>query len=341
MAISDSSKVDLLWKKVAFGVSKTDTASAKSGSNETVASPLPVYANQIWAQAGEIPASAPGATTGVVQFYGGAQRVQGVADATSTLNTTWKTNLTDWIPATFDANYSIKVFVGDPQTTGTQIFPDTNTQEYVFDYQSGTLHFLNTLPANIATSGIYFVGYRYVGTKGLTGAGAGSRNSVVADIDARDALTGMTTGDTVFVTDASGIPTDAGSGEYAVYMWNGTSWKLIATEDSAGEDSRTSSVDITSSSTGTVSFVRAGNGSRIVSCSVDVTTAFDGTMDITVGTSGNNSLVMAVTDHDLGSIGSYVVTPTGQLNTAGETQLNVYVTGTATVGAATVTLTYA
>jgi hypothetical protein len=341
MAISDSSKVDLLWKKVAFGVSKTDTAAAKSGSNETVASPLPVYANQIWAQASEIPASAPGSTTGVVQFYGGAQRVQGVADATATLNTTWKTNLSDWVPATFDANYSIKVYVGDPQAAGVQIFPDTNTQEYVFDYQSGTLHFLNTLPANISTAGIYFVGYRYVGTKGLTGAGAGSKNQVVANIAARDALTGMSSGDTVFVTDASGIPADAGAGEYAVYMWDGSVWRLTATQDAANEDSRTSSVALTSASTGTVSFVRAGNGSRIVSCSVDVTTAFDGTFDITVGTAGDNSLVMSVNDHDVASIGAYVVTPTMQLNLSAETQLNVYVTGTATVGNAVVTLTYA
>lgn len=341
MAISDSSKVDLLWKKVAFGVSKTDSSAAKSGSNETVASPLPVYANSIWAQAGDIPASAPNATTGVVQYYGGAQRVQGTADATSTLNVTWKTGLTDWVPATFDANYSIKVYVGDPQTSGVQIFPDTNNNEFTFDYQSGTLHFLNSLPANVAANGVYFVGHRYTGTKGITGAGAGAKNNVVANITARNALTGMSAGDMVYVTDASGIPTDAGAGEYAVYVWNGSAWKLVATEDSASEDSRTSSLAITSASTGTVTFVRAGNGSRVVSCSVDVTTAFDGTFDITVGSAGNASLIMGVNDHDVQTIGSYVVTPTGQLNTSAETQLNVYVTGTATVGAATVTLTYA
>lgn len=341
MAISDSSKVDLLWKKVAFGVSKTDTAAAKSGSNETVASPLPVYANQIWAQASSIPASAPGSTTGVVQYYGGAQRVQGVADSTATLNTTWKTNLTDWIPATFDANYSIKVYVGDPQTTGTQIFPDTNNQEFVFDYQSGTLHFLNTLPANIATSGIYFVGYRYTGTKGITGAGAGSKNNVVADITARNALSGMTSGDLAYVLDASDLPADAGTGEYAIYMWNGSAWTLIANQDSANSDNKTNSVVITNASGATVALISAGNGSRVVSCSVDVTSAFDGTFELTVGTSGNNSLVMSADDHDLQSVGSYVVNPTSQLDVNAETVINVYTTGTATTGSATVTITFA
>lgn len=341
MAIADSSKVDLLWKKVVYGVSKTDSATAKSGANETIASPLPVFANQIWAQAASIPASAPNATTGVVQYYGGANRVQCVMDGTATQNLTWKTNLTDWIPATFDANYSVKVYVGDPQTSGTQIFPDTSGTEYVFDYQAGVLTFLNSIPSGVSTSGIYIVGHRYVGTKGITGTGAGARSYVVADITARDALTGLTAGDLVFVTDASGIPTDAGSGEYALYMWSGSTFKLLATQDSAGTDAKTQSVTLTTSSSGAIALSRAGNGARIVSCTVEVTTAFDGTFDFTVGDSGSNTWIMDVTDHDVQAVGTYVMTPATQLTTSAETQINVYVSGTATVGSAKVTITYA
>lgn len=342
MAISDDKKVDLLWKKVAFGVTKTDSASAKSGSNETIASPLPVYANQIWAQAGEIPASAPMATTGVVQYYAGANRVAATKDTTATLNLTWKTGLTDWIPATFDANYSVKVYVGDPNGgTFTQIFPDTNNEEFVFDYQAGVLTFLNNIPANVATRGIYVVGHRYVGTKGITGAGAGAKSSIVANIAARNALTGLTAGDIVFVQDASGIPTDAGAGEYAVYMWMGSEFKLIATQDSSSADSKTQSVTLTSTSSGTIALSRAGNGARIVSCSVDVKTAFNGTFDITVGDASNNSWIMTTSDHDVQSTGSYVITPTTQLTVSQETQINIYVSGTATLGEAVVTITYA
>lgn len=341
MSIADSSKVDLLWKKVVYGVTKTDGSSAKSGSNETIASPLPVYANQIWAQAANIPASAPNATSGVVQYYGGASRVQCTMDATATQYLTWKTSLTDWIPGTFDANYSVKVYVGDPQTSGTQIFPDTNGYEFVFDYQAGVLTFLNGIPSGVSTSGIYLVGHRYVGTKGITGAGAGAKSYVVADITARDALSNMTAGDIVFVTDASDIATDAGAGEYAVYLWTGSVYKLIATQDSAGVDAATASVTLTPSSSGTIALSRAGNGARIVECSVEVTTEFDGTFEFTVGTAADNSYVMSASDHDVQATGSYVVTPTAQLTLTQETQINIYVTGTAAVGECKVTLTYA
>lgn len=341
MAISDASKVDLLWKKVAFGVTKSDSASAKSGSNETISSPLPVYANQIWAQAASIPALPPASTSGVVQVYGGATRVAAVMDTTSTQNLTWKTNLTDWIPATFHANYSVKVYVGDPQTTGTQIFPDTNGTEFIFDYQAGVLTFLNSIPAGVSTSGIYITGYRYVGTKGITGAGAGAKSYVVANIAERDALAEKSAGDLVFVTDASAIATDAGPGEYAVYMWTGSAFRVISTQDSGSTDSKTAAVPISYTSSGTVAIVRIGNGSRVVSCSVDVIVPFDGSFDLTVGDSGNTSSVMNTNDHDVQAVGSYVVTPTSQFVTTSETQINAYITGTATVGSMIVTLTYA
>ena len=38
MAISDSQKVDLLWKKVGFGKVKTDTNANKKAPNEAIAS---------------------------------------------------------------------------------------------------------------------------------------------------------------------------------------------------------------------------------------------------------------------------------------------------------------
>jgi len=341
MAISDTSKIDFLWKKVVFGVGKTDAAGAKSGSNETVASPLPVYANQIWAGASQIPAQPPVATTSIVQLKTGADRIQATKDTTSALNTTWMTGLTDWIPASFGANYSVKVFVGDPQTTGVQIFPDTNNQEFVFDYNTGVLHFPNTLPANIATNGIYISGFRYVGTKGVTGAGDASKVRVVSTIAERNALTGLLAGDMVFVSDASGIPTDAGAGEYSLYLWSGSEFKLMATQDSAGSDSKTTAVNLTAASTGTIALSRAGNGARIVSCTVEVTEAFDGTFDLTIGQESDQNWVMSVNDHDVKEASTYYITSAHQLTTLQETQINIYVSGTATVGAATVTLTYA
>lgn len=341
MAILDTSKVDFLWKKVIYGVGKTDGTGSKSGSNETVASPLPVYASQIWAQADAIPTTPPVSSSGVVQVLSGDQRIQATKDATATLNATWLTALTNWIPATFNANYSVKVFAGDPQTTGVQIFPDTNNEEFVFDYSSGVLHFPNTIPAAVVTGGIYITGFRYIGTKGLTGAGGASKVTVVANIAARDAQTGMAIGDMTFVTDASAIPTDAAAGEFALYMWNGSAYTLISTQDSSSTDSKTSSVALTPSSTGVIALSSAGNGSAIIACNVEVLTAFDGTFDFTIGYAGQPAWVMNVNDHDVTDPATYFITSSSQLSLTQETQINVYISGTATVGSAIITLTYA
>jgi hypothetical protein len=340
MAISDSSKVDLMWKKLVYGVSKTDTSSAKSGSNETVSSPLPVYANSIWAQAGSIPATPPASTTSVVKLLTGANRVAATEDTTATLNATWKTGQTNWIPASFGANYTVKVYVGDPQTTGVQIFPDTSGTEYTFDYNAGVLNFPNSLPANIA-NGIYVVGYQYIGTLGLTGTGAGAKSAVVADITARNAITGQAVGDIVFVTDASGIPTDANPGQYAVYMWTGSAWTVIATQDSGEADDKVNSVALTSASTGTIALSTARAGATVTSVQINVTTAFDGAFAISVGTSANNALLVASSENDMQTAGVYQLNMSLMVSPTAATAVNIYVTGTATVGAANVTITYA
>lgn len=339
MAISDASKVDLLWKKVAFGVTKSDSSASKSGSNETISSPLPVYANQIWAQAGDIPATPPASTAGVVE----KKTVAAVMDTTSTKDLTWVTGSTDWIPATFHANYSAKIFVGNPATDGVQIFPDTNNNEFVFDYQAGVLTFLNAIPANVSTKGIYVQGFRYVGTKGITGAGAGSRSYVVADIAARNALTKVNAGDTVMVLDASGIPTDAGPGEYAIYMYDGSAYKLVATQDSAGTDSKTRSVTVdTNTNSGALSLWRVGDSTRIVSCSIDVQQVFDVNYVLTVGLGADGStLVMTSDDSDMEKVGTYVVTPMAVMSSSQETPVVVNVASKPTKGKAVITITYA
>ena len=54
--------------------------------------------------------------------------------------------------------------------------------------------------------------------------------TVVADITARDALAGSTTGDLVFVTDASADATVTAGG--AMYIWNGAAWVKVAEAES-------------------------------------------------------------------------------------------------------------
>jgi len=178
MAISDTQKVDYLFKKIGFGISKTDTATVKSPSNETIASPLILRGDIIWQQGASIPDIQPVSTTGVVTVYSdaNANTVECTADSTSTLYRTWKTNLIDWISPEYGATYQVKVYLdtpgaGMPQTTGTRIFPDGtgNNDEWYFDYASGVLNFIGTnLPTQTwAGKSIYVVGSRYTGQKGL------------------------------------------------------------------------------------------------------------------------------------------------------------------------------
>lgn len=178
MSISQTQIVDLLFKQ-AYGVTKTDTPTNKSPSNESIPSPLLIRADTMWSQSGEIPSIAA-SVNGLIEAYLGADAVECVADTTtvpiSGVYPTWKTNLTYWIPQEFGATYSVKVYVDNPgatnpTVTGTQIFAAgaAGIGEYYFNYQSGVLNFIGeTIPPSL-TSGkvIYIVGYRYIG---LTGA---------------------------------------------------------------------------------------------------------------------------------------------------------------------------
>ena len=188
MAILDSTKTDLLYKKL-FGVTKTDLSTNKSPSNEATASPFLNRGDKTWTQASLIPTTAA-ATTGIVQAYVSTAKIETTGDTTTTkiggtAYPTWNTGLTDWIPPEFDTanvsnTYRVKVYFGasgvsDPATTGgTAIFADGSggSGEWYFDYQSGVLNFIGgTLPTGMTSASvIYIYGYRYIGLKGFAGS---------------------------------------------------------------------------------------------------------------------------------------------------------------------------
>lgn len=178
MAISDTQKLDFLWKKLGYGVSKTDTNDNKQATNESIASPLLNRGDTIWAEANTIPTVQPNNSTSTVTVYTGAGTT---ADITATADRTWKTNLIDWIPPEFGSTYQLKVYIdsvnsNNPTSNGTQIFAagSGNEDQWFFDYQSGVLHFIGTnLPPDISGKTIYVSGARYTGTKGMI-AGSGS-----------------------------------------------------------------------------------------------------------------------------------------------------------------------
>jgi hypothetical protein len=192
MAITDSKKVDYLWKKLGYGATKTDTNAAKKAPNEAIASPLLLRGDKVWQQASDIPAVMPGSNTAVVTVYTTSAPDECTNDGTATANRTWKTGLTDWIPPEIGSTYQLKVYIhtsgnaGSAASGGTQVFAtgSGNDDEWFFDYQSGVIHFIGAnLPNGVSFSGksVYVSGARYTGTFGVGGASSSLGNLTADD----------------------------------------------------------------------------------------------------------------------------------------------------------------
>ena len=192
MAISDTQKVDYLFKKLGFAVSKTDTNASKAAANESIASPLLIRGDKVWQAAGSIPATIPSTSATPVTVYTSSAPVECTEDVTATANRTWKTGTTDWIPPEFGSTYLVSVYVhtasdaGNAAVIGNKVFAGGSgaNDEWFFDYQSGVLHFIGTnLPAgkNFTGASVYITGARYTGAFGV-GSAPGS-DTQVANLD--------------------------------------------------------------------------------------------------------------------------------------------------------------
>lgn len=179
MAISTGQYIDLLFKKLQ-GVAKTATATQKSASNESIASPALLRGDLVWTQADQIPATAQ-VVANVTQGYLTTSRIECTADNTvptiGGIYPTWLTNLQYWIPQEFGSTWPVKVWVdtagaANPTVTGTQIFAPGigGVGEFFFDTQAGELNFIGeTIPSTLtAGKSIFITGYRYVGLLGVT-----------------------------------------------------------------------------------------------------------------------------------------------------------------------------
>ena len=79
MSITESQKVDYLWKKVGYAATKTDTGALKDATNEEIASPLLIRGDKTWNEASQIPSTKPASTSGVVTVYTTSVPVECVA----------------------------------------------------------------------------------------------------------------------------------------------------------------------------------------------------------------------------------------------------------------------
>ena len=251
MSIPISQKVDLLYKQ-AFGVTKTDTEANKSPSNEAIASPLLNRGDTLWSQADQIPGTAA-AVASIVQAYTGTAAAECTADNTTVpvggVYPTWKTDLTYWIPAEFGATYSVSVFVddagvADPTSTGTQIFGagSGGTGEFFYNYQSGVLNFIGeTIPTALTSSKVlYIVGYRYIGSTGVTNLPDGTQIGNLSITD--QTVTGQDTDANIILTpNGTGQVVTSGNVTASFFYGNGSQLTGI---DTSGVANGTSNVRI-------------------------------------------------------------------------------------------------
>ena len=356
MAISDSQKVDLLWKKVGFGKAKTDTNSNKFAPNEAVVSEFIIKTSQIWTNSADVPAVKPSSNSSIIALYtdatGGA--LETTEDGTASDNRTWKTGLTNWIPPGFGATYQLKVYAAttgqsNPQSVGDQLFEtgSGNDDQWYFDYQSGVLHFIgNNLPTAIGTGTsnvIYVVGARYTGALGLSADATGATTSHrKADLNTVYADASINEGDLLEVS-------NAGDGEYAIYIAkqdNPTAIShltLVSTQDGGGStDAATMTADFTFDS-GTITLGDVSSGSRPLSVVVNVTNAFDGSTSITIGDDTLRTRLMDNQYVDLTEALTFEVSPSYVYVNAldADNTIKLYVTqGNSTVGNATVLVSY-
>lgn len=178
MAIPDSTKLDLLYKKVGYGVSETSTG--KAPSEESIASPFSILSTQVWQQADKIPTVMAQAVNNVVEDHSAGVFL--LKDPTVPAGTTWlavrtiagglsdNNRLRDWIPFTVAPSYEAKIYKASPFSSTSRLLPNTVNNEWYFDYTSGVLTFLNALPAGVTE--LYITGFRYIGAKGVGGNSA-------------------------------------------------------------------------------------------------------------------------------------------------------------------------
>ena len=213
MAISDTKKVDYLWKKIGYGATKTDTNANKKAPNEAIASPLLLNGKNTWNRADQIPTVQPGSSSGVVTVYPTSGPIECTEDITATANRTWKTGQTDWIPPEFGSTYQAKVYVHTASDAagasgGTQLFAtgSGNDDEWFFDYQSGVLHFIGAnLPNGVDFTGksVYIAGSRYTGQKGLENIISGQADT--GNFEFSSSTINQTVTNNDFTFDTSGI----------------------------------------------------------------------------------------------------------------------------------------
>ena len=345
MAVSDSAKLDYLWKKLGYGVTKTAPPDNKQAFNESIPSPLLYRGDLIWSYSGNIPSVIPAASSNIVTVYKDgvgsfSPTVETTEDLTAPDNRTWKTNLTNWIPTQFGATYLVKVYVANanvsnPQSVGTQLFQagSGNNDEWYFDYQSGVLNFNGAnIPSVIGTGvtgkKVYISGARYTGALGL---GNDAPALTVSLIDSANTISNTVTNVEFLRFDAnSGFGVESlGSGNVKISLGSTFKTWVVGNSDPGQPNLVASGEDIVQFVQGNGIVFTSNNtptGNAYKSLTIDVNlSAYTGNITTSANVSGNSILgngAFLTGTYSNANVANYLPTYTGNI-TAG----NINVTG--------------
>ena len=168
-------KLDLLLKKVSYGVSKTGTSQSTGPDGEPLTSFTAVRPEHVFKEATttNVPATPPASSTAYVGVYkkdgtgsaanNGEVQAPVVASAIASsaqmpgftnFKRAWDTGVNNWLGPAFGGDYAVKVYVGDSGWNGLAssmnsssivevIFGADPNADWFFDYEAGVLYWTN------------------------------------------------------------------------------------------------------------------------------------------------------------------------------------------------------
>jgi hypothetical protein len=159
---------------------------------------------------------------------------------------------------------------------------------------------------------------------------------VVESIPARDALN-PSTGDLAYVL-------NDGTGSFALYVYDGSSWNLIGTEESAQTDARTFEIDYSVGDATSIFLANVSVGRKVESVSADISVAFDDpATSVSVGSLANPDLLFSDDMLNVSVADNYLANPEYFVEDVSGQDAQYYVTidpQASTTGTVTVKITY-
>lgn len=129
--------------------------------------------------------------------------------------------------------------------------------------------------------------------------------------------------------------------EWALYLYNGSTWQKLSDYDSASSDSKTISTVINAASSAQTLIGNISAGCRVVLITVEVTDAFDQLDTISIGIVGNQDLLMQASMSDLNDIGTYTVSSNYQFTDSIDSNIYAFYSNAgSTTGSVKVKISY-